>query len=118
MKKRIICFALCLIMLVCAGCSGKEVDNESSSSSAAPSSSAVSETKPTAGTETGTGAPIADGMYQADFNTDSSMFHVNEANDGKGVLTVAEDGSGTTPLRATATTSSCEASFWARRRSW
>ncbi len=37
-----------------------------------------------------TGAPIADGMYQADFNTDSSMFHVNETKDGKGVLVVSE----------------------------
>ncbi len=31
---------------------------------------------------------LADGTYLADFNTDSSMFHVNEANDGKGTLTV------------------------------
>ncbi len=36
-------------------------------------------------------APIADGVYSAEFNTDSSMFHVNEAHNGKGVLTV-EDG--------------------------
>ena len=42
------------------------------------------------GTETGTSASIADGMYQADFNTDSSMFHVNETKDGKGVLIVSE----------------------------
>ena len=41
-------------------------------------------------TPTETGAPIADGMYQADFNTDSSMFHVNETKDGKGVLIVSE----------------------------
>jgi hypothetical protein len=34
------------------------------------------------------GAGLADGVYSADFITDSSMFHVNEANDGKGVLTV------------------------------
>ena len=27
---------------------------------------------------------LADGTYTADFNTDSSMFHVNEAYDGKG----------------------------------
>lgn len=33
-------------------------------------------------------APIADGVYQVDFNTDSSMFHVNETCDGKGTLTV------------------------------
>ena len=31
---------------------------------------------------------LADGTYTADFNTDSSMFHVNEAYDGKGALTV------------------------------
>ncbi len=31
---------------------------------------------------------LADGTYTADFNTDSSMFHVNEAYDGKGTLTV------------------------------
>ena len=31
---------------------------------------------------------LEDGVYTADFNTDSSMFHVNEAYDGKGILTV------------------------------
>ena len=31
---------------------------------------------------------LEDGTYSAEFTTDSSMFHVNEANDGKGVLTV------------------------------
>lgn len=31
---------------------------------------------------------LADGKYDADFNTDNSMFHVNEANEGKGLLTV------------------------------
>ncbi len=31
---------------------------------------------------------IADGVYSADFVTDSGMFHANEANNGKGVLTV------------------------------
>ena len=41
----------------------------------------------TAAAETGA-APIEDGVYTATFKTDSSMFHVNEANDGKGTLTV------------------------------
>ena len=36
-------------------------------------------------------APIEDGTYTAEFQTDSTMFHVNEANEGKGTLTV-EDG--------------------------
>ena len=33
---------------------------------------------------------LADGTYSAKFNTDSSMFAVNEANDGCGVLTVKD----------------------------
>lgn len=36
------------------------------------------------------GAPLKDGVYTADFGTDSSMFHVNEAYNGKGLLTVKE----------------------------
>ena len=35
-------------------------------------------------------AALADGTYTATFNTDSSMFHVNEANDGQGTLTVKD----------------------------
>ena len=35
-------------------------------------------------------APIADGTYTADFKTDGSMFHVNEALKGKGTLTVKD----------------------------
>lgn len=33
---------------------------------------------------------LADGIYQADFDTDSAMFHVNETCDGKGTLTVKD----------------------------
>ena len=33
---------------------------------------------------------LADGVYSAEFDTDSSMFHVNEACDGKGTLTVKD----------------------------
>ena len=47
-------------------------------------SAAVSEgTEETAGT-------LEDGTYEAEFDTDSGMFHVNEANDGKGILTVKD----------------------------
>ena len=38
-----------------------------------------------------TGEALADGVYMAEFITDSSMFHVNEACEGLGTLTV-EDG--------------------------
>lgn len=37
--------------------------------------------------------PLEDGIYTVDFKTDSSMFRANEANDGKGILTVT-DGQG------------------------
>lgn len=40
--------------------------------------------------EGGQKAPIADGAYLAEFKTDSSMFHVNEAYEGRGELTVKE----------------------------
>lgn len=45
----------------------------------------------TAGTESGSGAEtLADGTYSAEFTTDDSMFHVNEANNDRGVLTVKD----------------------------
>lgn len=37
-----------------------------------------------------TAAPLEDGEYLADFTTDSGMFHVNEACEGKGKLTVKD----------------------------
>ena len=33
---------------------------------------------------------LEDGVYSAEFDTDSSMFHVNEAKEGRGVLTVKD----------------------------
>ncbi|MDO4307803.1 MAG: hypothetical protein Q4C77_13280 [Eubacteriales bacterium] len=33
---------------------------------------------------------LEDGVYSAEFDTDSSMFHVNEANEGRGILTVKD----------------------------
>ena len=41
--------------------------------------------------DTAKGDVLEDGVYTAEFDTDSSMFHVNEAMDGKGTLKV-EDG--------------------------
>ncbi|MBQ9061381.1 MAG: hypothetical protein IJ121_00930 [Eubacterium sp.] len=56
----------------------------SASEAAEEDTAAVSEAA-----ENGTAA-IEDGTYLAEFTTDSTMFHVNEANDGKGILTVAD----------------------------
>ena len=48
-----------------------------------------SETSPEESTERSETAKLADGIYTAEFITDSSMFRVNETCDGKGTLTVA-----------------------------
>ena len=52
----------------------------------------VSEAETETGSETETEAEgvLEDGTYTAEFDTDSSMFHVNEAKEGKGVLTVKD----------------------------
>ena len=56
-----------------------ETEKETESKTEADTKTAVSESD-----------ELADGVYIADFNTDSSMFHVNEACDGKGTLTVKD----------------------------
>ena len=40
--------------------------------------------------DTSKGDTLEDGTYTAEFDTDNGMFHVNEANDGKGPLTVKD----------------------------
>ena len=65
----------------------------SSTSSEAVSSVAESAVSEAASESAAASSALAleDGTYTAEFDTDSSMFHVNEASDGKGTLTV-EDG--------------------------
>ena len=67
---------------VASSASSEEVSSvaESAVSEAASESAAASSAR-----------TLEDGTYTAEFDTDSSMFHVNEASDGKGTLTV-EDG--------------------------
>lgn len=38
----------------------------------------------------GAGSGLEDGEYTVDVTTDSNMFHINEANEGKGLLTVKD----------------------------
>lgn len=79
--KRIMCAMLAFmtaIVIVSCGASDK--------SSSAP----ASESSSPAATESSVNASIPDGVYDADFNTDSNMFHVNEANNRKGTLTVKD----------------------------
>ena len=76
-----------------AGCGSSASSVASSASSEAASSvaeSAVSEAASESAAASSARA-LEDGTYTAEFDTDSSMFHVNEASDGKGTLTV-EDG--------------------------
>ena len=76
-----------------AGCGSSASSVASSASSEAVSSvaeSAVSEAASESAAAS-SALSLADGIYTADFETDSSMFHANEACDGKGTLTV-EDG--------------------------
>ena len=63
-----------------AGCGGAAPASSAAASSEAASSVVVS----SAAAETA----LPDGVYTADFETDSSMFHPNEACNGKGTLTV------------------------------
>lgn len=82
-------FALLLAGAVLAGsltgCGASGTPASSAASSEAAASSAVSEAA-SASAE----SALPDGVYTADFDTDSSMFHANEANDGKGTLTVKD----------------------------
>ena len=83
-------FALLLAGVMLAGsltgCGASSAPASSAASSEAAASSAVSE----AASEPAAEAALPDGVYTADFDTDSSMFHANEASDGKGTLTVKD----------------------------
>ena len=60
----------------------------SSTASSAASSAASSEAASSVASSAAETAALADGVYTAEFDTDSSMFHANAACDGKGTLTV------------------------------
>lgn len=82
--------------LLLGGCgAGQAADATSAESTAAAQESTVTPTETTEAenisTETAQDkAQLPDGVYTAEFSTDSSMFHVSEACDGKGTLTVRD----------------------------
>ena len=97
MNKIIIVGGLSACLLL-GGCgAGQAADVASAESTVAAQESTVAPTESTeaavetAGTETAQNeAQLPDGVYTAEFSTDSSMFHVSEACDGKGTLTVKD----------------------------
>ena len=106
--------ALCVVMAGCASGSGSSASaSAAASTSAAASASASAATSASAAASDSASASasasaaaatsLQKGEYSATFNTDSSMFHANEADDGKGVLTVADDGSMTIHVRLAST---------------
>ena len=89
--KKLQIVSITLAALLLAGCGAAE-SAVPASESASEAASTV-ETAPTAESESeapAAEAALPDGVYTADFNTDSSMFHANESCDGKGTLTVAD----------------------------
>ena len=100
MNKIIIVGGLSACLLL-GGCgAGQAADATSAESTAATqestaaqaeSAEAIAGTTEAAATETAQNeAQLPDGVYSAEFSTDSSMFHVSEACDGKGTLTVKD----------------------------
>ena len=106
-KLAVLFLGAALTVSMLGACGGKDAASSSASavsaSSAADASSAsvqdASKTESSTSTsdvsaeETAgesSASELEDGTYTADFNTDSNMFHVNEAKEGKGVLTVKD----------------------------
>ena len=94
MKRKILAMTLVVISSVSllAGCSGSDKDVARSKTSATEQTVENTDTEDTSVDETnipeGAVTEMEDGIYQVDFNTDSSMFHANDADQGKGTLTV------------------------------
>ena len=82
--KQFVSLSVASLMLAAAltGCGG--ASSTASSAASSESASAVS----TAAASESTEAALPDGVYTAEFDTDSGMFHANEACNGKGTLTV------------------------------
>lgn len=84
MKKRILLTGM--IIMLCAAVFG--CGNQAETGDTAKGTTEAVDTK----------TKLEDGVYTANFETDSSMFHVNEADEGKGTLTV-KDGQMTIHVR-------------------
>lgn len=92
MKKLTVLVLTALLVLSMGACGQSTAAPEATVKTGAETTAAAETTEGTAAPET-VEAPapaLADGVYLADFNTDSTMFHVNEVCEGKGTLTVKD----------------------------
>ena len=93
MKKKIIAL-MGMAVISCAllmGCGSKaETTAAETTTEAESSDEETAKTEEKADSEEAAAVTLEDGVYTADFNTDSSMFHVNEFYEGKGTLTVKD----------------------------
>lgn len=89
--KNYISLILAAAVLGCAltacGASSTAASSTAASSEAAAAASSEAASSEAASSEAAK-STLADGVYTAEFETDSTMFHANEACDGKGTLTV------------------------------
>ena len=92
MKKLTVLILTALLVLSMGACAQSTAAPEATVKTGAETTAAAETTEGTAAPET-VEAPapaLADGVYLADFNTDSTMFHANEVCEGKGTLTVKD----------------------------
>ncbi|CDE52639.1 putative uncharacterized protein [Roseburia sp. CAG:303] len=78
--------AIVAVCTLLAGCTGSTGTNTETPTTVSGETKEVSEAKETEEQK----VQLEDGIYTAEFDTDSSMFHVSEACDGKGKLTVKD----------------------------
>ena len=92
MKKLTVLVLTALLVLSMGACGQSTAAPEATVKTGAETTAATETTEGIAAPET-VEAPapaLADGVYLADFNTDSTMFHTNEVCEGKGTLTVKD----------------------------
>ena len=92
MKKLTVLILTALLVLSMGACGQSTAAPEAAVKTGAETTAAAETTEETAAPETVEAAApaLADGVYLADFNTDSTMFHANEVCEGKGTLTVKD----------------------------
>ena len=92
LRKRLMAVVLSAVMTaaIFTGCASKGDSSKSDNKSAKTEQQKSDAKKEKAAEKEETKAPIEDGTYTAVFKTDSSMFHVNDAYDDKGTLTVKD----------------------------